>query len=109
MTNPPPQTDDELAGFSWPPLLTTPRAVKYTGVSKWSILRAVRSGALVPAGRRGRVFVFRRVDLDQWLTGVEQDPNAPLATVTPIAAGRFRTPVSSSLARIRAAAGRTDK
>jgi excisionase family DNA binding protein len=93
--------------FDWPQLLTTPRAALYTGCSKWAILRAVRSGQLTIAGRRGRVFIFRRADLEQWLTGTNDD-GAPLATITPIAAARLRAPLSDSLARIRRGDGRGD-
>jgi hypothetical protein len=101
--------DRELEILGWPPLLTTPRAVVYTGRSKSILLRAARAGALPIAGRQGRVYIWRRVDLDLWLTGREVDPNEPRATITPIApiaSARRQAPLSESLARIRKAAGR---
>jgi hypothetical protein len=101
-------SDAELEALGWPPLLTTPRAVAYTGISKGAILYAARAGTLPIAGRRGRVYVFRRADLDAWLLGAEPDESKPLAPVVPITAPRFRRPVSESLARIKAAAGRSE-
>lgn len=69
-------TNAELAAFGWPPLLPTPRAVAYTGVSRWALMRAVRSGALVPAGRRARTYIFARADLDRWLCNLAPSPMA---------------------------------
>lgn len=100
---------DEFDGLAWPDLMLTPRASKYTGCSTWSLLRAARAGSLPIAGRRGKTYVFRKIDLDRWLLGVEPDESKPLAPVVPITSAKFRRPLGESLARVRAAAGREDK
>jgi predicted DNA-binding transcriptional regulator AlpA len=55
----------------WPELLTSRRAVAYSGRSRTSINRAVLAGLLPVAGRVGAVGerVFRRSDIDAWLLG----------------------------------------
>jgi excisionase family DNA binding protein len=52
----------------WPAWQSTKVAAAYCGVSELVIRRAVASGALV-AGRRGRLFTFKRADLDRWMRG----------------------------------------
>lgn len=52
----------------WPAWLSTKVAAAYCGVSELVIRRAVTSGAL-KAGRRGRLFTFRRADLDRFMAG----------------------------------------
>lgn len=52
----------------WPAWQSTKVAAAYCGVSILVIRRAVTSGAL-KAGRRGRLFTFRRTDLDRWMAG----------------------------------------
>lgn len=99
--------DADLIAYGWPPLLCTRRAISYTGQSRNAIGRAVRSGELVPVGKRGRSFVFRRLDLDSWLVGGHVQHEGELATVIPIE--RARAPLSESLKRVRAAVGREDK
>jgi hypothetical protein len=67
-------------------------------------------GELVRARRRGSVFVFRRVDLDMWLTGAERETSStPTPTPTPIIPiTRTRAPLSDALKRARKASGRSD-
>jgi excisionase family DNA binding protein len=92
---------DDFAG-QWPPLLTTRRAVAFTGMSRHTIGRAAARGELPVAGRRGRTYIFRRDDLERWLLGdMDRKPIAPAAHVV-----RQRTPISESLARIREIARR---
>lgn len=74
-------------GGAIPPLLTTRRAVAFTGLSRHVIGRAVKRGELVPAGRRGRTLIFRRVDLEVWLTG-GGGTSETAAPVIPIARAR---------------------
>ena len=54
-----------------PELYTTRRALDYVGRSRTSLNRAVSAGLLAIAGRVGGVGerVFRKADLDAWLTG----------------------------------------
>jgi excisionase family DNA binding protein len=52
----------------WPAWQSTKVAAAYCGVSELVIRRAVASGALA-AGRRGRLFTFKRTDLDRWMAG----------------------------------------
>lgn len=111
-------SDEELAGFGWPALLVTRRACVYTGQSRHAIGRAVRAGELCPAGKRGRSWVFRRADLDQWLCGRScgrsasdddrADGDRAVAPIVSIVAVRRRAPVTDSLVRIRRAGGRGD-
>ena len=61
---------------SWPPFLTTRRALAYTGRSRATINRAVAAGVLPvygrPGGQRGER-VFARADLDRWLAGAHRE------------------------------------
>lgn len=98
---------DQFGGVI-PPLLTTRRAVAFTGMSRHVIGRAVKRGELVPAGRKGRTWIFRKVDLEVWLCGGGGSDAGDRAQVVPITAARDRTPLSESLKRIRRAAGRDD-
>jgi len=107
----PSQRKDRPADFVdlIPPLLTTRRAVWFSGQSRHAIGRAVRSGALPVAGRRGRTQIFRRVDLEAWLLGVtpNREDDRGLTPIRPLT--RAPAPLSDALARIRATAGRKDR
>lgn len=73
---------------TWPPYLTAKRVVAYSGRSKASINRAVASGALPvygrPGGERGER-VFRREDVDRWLSGNMPAATAPARAAAPSA------------------------
>jgi hypothetical protein len=75
--------------------MTTRMVMAYTGRSRAPIIRAVAAGSLVPAGKHGRSYSFRKCDVDAWLVG------APLVPV--VGAAERRTSVASRdvSARIR--------
>ncbi len=70
-----------LPEFGWPWLLTTPRAVIYTGCSRHALMRAARAGLLAPVGRRSRTLIWRRTDLDRWLTSFASGIDYPILRV----------------------------
>jgi excisionase family DNA binding protein len=49
----------------------------YAQVSRATITRAAREGRLPVAGRNGRSLVFRRDDLDRWMTSSPAESPAP--------------------------------
>jgi len=49
-------------------------AAAYTGLTRWSLYRAMKNGELHAAGRRGRTYVFDRAELDAWLVGANTEP-----------------------------------
>jgi predicted DNA-binding transcriptional regulator AlpA len=85
----PNNNDPSRTAANWPPYLTARRVIAYTGFTRSSINRAVASGALPvygrPGGERGER-VFRREDVDRWLSG-----NMPAATA-PARAGAPSAP-----------------
>jgi excisionase family DNA binding protein len=54
--------------------MATRLACLYTGVSRWTLYRAVDAGELAPCGGRGRLKVFAREDLDRWMLGTATPP-----------------------------------
>jgi hypothetical protein len=64
--------------FGWPPRLAMRLATVYTGLSKWSLYRAMKNGDLRAIGRRGRTYVFERSELDAFMVGANCDqPHRP--------------------------------
>ncbi len=94
--------DSSRLAATWPPYLTTRRAVVYTGRSRATINRAVAAGKLPVYGRPGGgERVFRREDVDRWL-GTAPDlahSNPPRRPERTPAIGR-----TDALARIAATA-----
>lgn len=78
--------DRSRTAASWPPYLTTRRLMAYSGRGRTSINRAVASGALPvygrPGGERGER-VFRRDDVDRWLSGNMPAAALPRAAAPP--------------------------
>lgn len=64
--------------FGWPEILPLQLAKAFTGLSRWTIMKAARDGELPLAGRRRRTPCFRRCDLEAWLSG---GPVAPLMSI----------------------------
>lgn len=92
---------------TWPPFLTLPRAVAYTGLSKNTINRAVASGALAVYGRPVGRRVFQRSELDRWLAS--PGPGSAAAAEPSKGPGRRRAAIAERAAltaeeRIRRAA-----
>lgn len=83
--------------FGWPPIQTMSVAIAYSGFSRWTIQRAVATGKLRVAGRRGRSPLFFRDDLDAWLLDASE-PAGPSSTVTRHAS---KTTNAEALARLR--------
>lgn len=87
---------------TWPPYLTTRRAVVYTGRSRATINRAVAAGKLPVYGRPGGgERVFRREDIDRWL-GTAPDVTHETAPRRPERTPRISR--TDALARIAATA-----
>lgn len=84
----PNNNDPSRTAASWPPYLTTRRLMAYSGRGRTSINRAVASGALPvygrPGGERGER-VFRREDVDRWLSGNMPAATAPARAAAPSA------------------------
>lgn len=78
--------DPSRAATNWPPYLTARRVITYTGFTRSTINRAVASGALPvygrPGGERGER-VFRREDVDRWLSGNMPAATAPARAAAP--------------------------
>ncbi|SEK22426.1 helix-turn-helix domain-containing protein [Xaviernesmea oryzae] len=56
-----------------PAALSVPAASRYLGISRASLYRLIKTGALVPAKVGGRTLI-RRVDADAFLEGAVSDP-----------------------------------
>jgi hypothetical protein len=78
--------------YGWPPRLVMYLACIYTGRTRWTLARAVRSGALPVAGRNGRSAVFDRRALDTWMVG-------GCSTVPAVADGGATKPTGTSAQR----------
>ena len=73
----PTQSSSTSRSYGWPDVMLKALACAYTGRSRWTLQRAVASGELVAAGRRGRSITFRKEDLDRWLLGNVDGASAP--------------------------------
>lgn len=94
--------DASRLAATWPPYLTTRRALVYTGRSRATINRAVAGGKLPVYGRPGGgERIFRREDIDRWLgtaPDLAHDTSPRRAERTP------RSGRTDALARIAATA-----
>ena len=72
--------DEDLAkligAYGWPDAMTVAVACRYACCTRWTLQRAVRTGALAVAGRRGRRLVFRKTDLTAWMCGPASNDQA---------------------------------
>ena len=100
---------EDLVIFGWPAMLTTERAVVYSGLSRRVLLAAVDKGELVRAGKRGRSFVFAKADVDAWLAGEPNEPPPAIATTRSSTRSKRAAHVDSgkALTRIRELAAAT--
>lgn len=77
----------------------------YAQVSRATITRAAREGRLPVAGRNGRSLVFRKDDLDRWMTSSPAESPVPKATVRSApretAAAQVAPAIADRLAAIR--------
>jgi hypothetical protein len=95
-----------LAVLGWPDVLPLARAVEYTGLSRWTLMRHVQRGELAIAGRRGRSPSFRRSDLDALLSGAKarhEEPTniaKPAIKPAPVRIGTANTNAIERLQRI---------
>lgn len=62
-------TDETTTTYGWPAILTVTSAAKYAQCSRWTVLRAIQSGDLSPAGKRGRMLTIERSELERWMRG----------------------------------------